>query len=61
MNPILHTAVEAVTEAMARSFDEIWCRPDAAEVMEAFLGGAISFVVRCNEILVVESSSHEPD
>lgn len=61
INPILYMAVEKVTEAMATAFDEIWRRPNAAEIMEGFLDGLVSFVVRNNGILIVESSSKEPD
>jgi hypothetical protein len=30
-------AVMAVTVAMAKAFDEVWAKPNAAQVMENFL------------------------
>ena len=54
INPLLRTAVESVTRAMAEAFDELWTKPDAPRVMEGFLADRISFVIRRGGVLVVE-------
>jgi hypothetical protein len=54
VNPLLLTAVESVTAAMAGAFDEVWARPNAAATMEGFLAGRIRFVIGRDGLLVVE-------
>lgn len=54
VNPLLLTAVESVTVAMAGAFDELWAKPNAAATMEGFLAGRLSFVISRDGILVIE-------
>jgi hypothetical protein len=44
-NPVLRPIIEAVTIAMAGAFDQLWLRPNAAELAEGFLAGRLVFVV----------------
>lgn len=53
MDELLQSAVEAVTVAMAGAFDEIWSKPNAAMVMDGFLGGTVRFVIERDGITVL--------
>ena len=45
INPLLHDAVEAITRGMSEAFEQVWSRPDAAQLAEGFLDGHITFAV----------------
>lgn len=55
LNPILLRAVESITKAMAESFDQIWTRDDAPQLVDGFLAEQISFVIRRDGVLIVHS------
>jgi hypothetical protein len=57
LDDVLLAAVESVTVAMAGAFDEIWSKPNAAQVMAGFLGGKVRFVVERDGVSVLV----EPD
>jgi len=52
-NPIFQAAIEAVTEEMARAFDEVWSRPNAVEMLDGFLAGSVRFVIGREGLLVL--------
>lgn len=57
MEPLVHVAAASITEQLARAFDTVWHRPDAAVLVEGFLDGGVSFVVKRTGVVVV---SHDP-
>ena len=60
LNPVLRHAVEQITLATARSFGQVWLRPDAAATVEGFLSGEIVFVIRRDELQVLAADSVKP-
>lgn len=60
INPVLLHAITGITQAMARSFDQIWSRPDAASTVEAFLDGRVVFVIHRDEVVVREAPADPP-
>jgi hypothetical protein len=60
LNPVLRHAVEQITVATARSFGQVWLRPDAAATVEGFLSGEIVFVVTLNELQVLAADQVKP-
>jgi hypothetical protein len=54
VSPVLRPLVEAVTKAMAEAFDEVWTRPDAPALMEAFLDGRCLFQVDRHGVLILD-------
>jgi hypothetical protein len=57
ISPLLRPAVEATIVAMAGAFDEIWTRPDAVALMEAFLDGRLVFQIDRTGILILEQEA----
>lgn len=53
VNELLTTAEEAVTRALADAWHEVWQRDDAAQLMEGFLGGQISFLIDRDGITIL--------
>lgn len=53
-NPLLRPVVEAVTIEMAGAFDDIWTRPDAAELAEGFLDGRVVFLVEHDGVTILQ-------
>lgn len=45
VNELVQTAAESIVRALAGAFDVIFARPDAPELVAAFLGGTVSFRV----------------
>jgi hypothetical protein len=54
INPLLRPAVEAIIVAMAGAFDDIFTRPDAPAIVEAFLDDRLEFHVARDGVLIVE-------
>jgi hypothetical protein len=56
----LAAATMAVTAAMATAFQELWLKPNAAQVMEDFLAGRARFLVAKDGIATLLEQEGEP-
>jgi hypothetical protein len=57
---LLAVAVESVTVAMATAFDQIWSKPNARQVMAAFLDGRVRFIVEHDGITTLADPEDGP-
>lgn len=61
IDPELLAKIDAIVRAMSGAFDEMFCRPDAREIVDGFLDGRTTFIVTKGGVTFTVDPPEIPD